>query len=55
VHTKLAGDASLCPGRVFRKTIRLPAAIMNPLDFRPHFFKIGSDAINAEAYYSGDR
>jgi hypothetical protein len=55
VHTELAGDASLCPGRVLRKTIRLPAAIVNPLDFRPHFFKIGSDAINAEAYYSGDR
>ena len=54
VHTKLAGDASLCPGRVFRKTIRLPAAIVHSLDFRPHFLKIGSDTIYAEAYYSGD-
>ncbi len=55
VHTKLAGDAGLCPGRVFRKTIRLPAAIVNSLDFRPHFLKIGPDTICAEAYYSGDR
>ena len=55
MHTELAGDASLCPGRVFRKTIRLSATIMNPLDFRPHFLKVGPDTICAEAYYSGDR
>jgi hypothetical protein len=55
VHTKPAGDAGLCPGRVFRKTIRLPAAIVNSFDFRPHFLKIGPDTICAEAYYSGDR
>ena len=55
VHTELAGDASLCPGRVFRKTIRLPAAIVHPLDFRPHFLKIGPDTIYTEANYSGDR
>ena len=55
VQTKLAGDTGLCPGRFFRKAIRLPAAIMNSLDFRPNFFKMGSDTICAEAYYSGDR
>ena len=54
VHTKLAGDAGLCPGRVFRKTIRLPATIVNPLDFRPHCLKIGPDTIHTEAYYGGD-
>ena len=54
VHTKLAGDASLCPGRVFRKTIRLPATIVNPLDFRPHCLKIGPDTLHTEAYNSGD-
>jgi hypothetical protein len=52
VHTKLAGDTSLCPGRVFRKTIGLPATIVNPFDFRPHLFKIGPDTIYAEANYS---
>ena len=55
VHTKLAGDAIFYPGRVFRKTIRLPAMIVNPLDFRPHFFKMSPDTICAEAYYRGDR
>ena len=55
VHTKLAGDAIFCPGRVFRKTIRLPATIVNPFDFRPHFFKMSPDTICAEAYYRGDR
>jgi hypothetical protein len=54
VHTKLTADAGFCPGRVFRKTIRLPAAIVNPLDFRPHFLKMGPDTIYAEAYYSRD-
>jgi hypothetical protein len=54
VHTKLAGDAGLCPGRVFRKTIRLPATIVNPLDLRPHFLKMRPDTIYAEAYYRGD-
>jgi hypothetical protein len=52
VHTKLAGDAGLCPGRVFRKTIRLPATIVNPLDLRPHFLKMRPDTIYAKAYYS---
>jgi hypothetical protein len=55
MHTKLAGDASFCPGRVFRKTIGLPATIVNPLDFRPHFFKMSPDTIYAKAYYRGDR
>ena len=54
VHTKLAGDSSFCPGRFFRKTIRFPGAVVNPFDFRPHFLKMGSDTICAEAYYSGD-
>jgi hypothetical protein len=54
VQTKLAGDASFCPRRVFRKTIGLPATIVNPLDFRPHFLEIDPDTIHAEAYYSGD-
>ena len=54
VHAKLAGDASLCPGRFFRKTIRFPGAVVNLFDFRPHFFKMGPDTICAEAYYSGD-
>ena len=52
MHTKLAGDASLCPGRVFRKTIRLSATIVNRLNYRPHFFKISSDTIYAETNYS---
>jgi len=55
VHTKLAGDAGLCPGRLFRKTIRFPGAVVNLFDFRPHFLKMGPDTICAEAYYSGDR
>jgi hypothetical protein len=54
VHTKLADDASFCPWRVFGKTIRLPATIVNPLDFRPHFLKIDPDTIHAESYYSRD-
>ena len=54
VHTKLAADASLCPRRVFRKTIRLPATIVNQLDFRPHFLKMRPDTIYAKAYYSRD-
>ena len=52
VYTKLAGYAGLHPRRVCRKTIRLPAAIVNSLDFRPHFLKIGPYTIHAEAYYS---
>ena len=55
VQTKLAGDTRLCPGRVFRKTVGLPATIVNPLDFRPHFFKMSPDTICAKAYYRGDR
>jgi hypothetical protein len=55
VQTKLAGDAGLCPGRFLRKTIRFPGAVVNLFDFRPHFLKMGSDTICAEAYYSGDR
>jgi hypothetical protein len=54
VHTKLAGDAGLCPGRFFRKTIRFPGAVVNLFDFRPHCLKMGSDTICTEAYYSGD-
>jgi hypothetical protein len=54
VHTKLAADASLCPGRVFRKTIRLPATIVNQLDLRPHFLKMRPNTICAKAYYSRD-
>jgi hypothetical protein len=54
VHTKLAGDAGLCPGRFFRKTIRFPGAVVNPFDLQPHFLKMGPDTICAEAYYSGD-
>ena len=54
VHTKLAGDAGLCPGRVFRKTIRFPGAVVNLFDFRPYFLKMGPDTICTEAYYSGD-
>jgi hypothetical protein len=52
VHTKLAADAGLCPRRFFRKTIRLPATIVNQLDFRPHFLKMRPDTIYAKAYYS---
>ena len=55
VQTKLAGDAGLCPGRFLRKTIRFSSAVVNLFDFRPHFLKMGSDTICAEAYYSGDR
>jgi hypothetical protein len=55
VQTKLAGNAGLCPGRFFRKTIRFSSAVVNLFDFRPHFLKVGSDTICAEAYYSGDR
>jgi hypothetical protein len=54
VHTKLAGDAGFCPGRVFRKTIGFPGAVVNLFDFRPHFLKMGPDTSCAEAYYSGD-
>jgi hypothetical protein len=54
VQTKLAGDAGLCPGRFFRKTIRFTGAVVNLFDFRPHFLKMGPDTIYAEAYYSGD-
>ena len=54
VHTKLAGDSSFCPGRVFRKTIRFPGAVVHLFDFRPHGLKIGPDTICAEAYYTGD-
>jgi len=55
VHTKLAGNTGFCPGRFFRETIRFPGAVVNLFDFRPHFLKMGSDTICAEAYYSGDR
>ena len=54
VHTKLARDSSFCPGRVFRKTIRFPGAVVHLFDFRPHGLKIGPDTICAEAYYTGD-
>jgi hypothetical protein len=54
VHTKLTGDAGLCPGRFFRKTIRFPGAVVNPFDLWPHFLKMGPDTICAEAHYSGD-
>jgi len=54
VHTKLAGDAGLCPGRFFRKAIRFPGAVVNLFDFRPHFLKMSPDTICAEAYYCGD-
>ncbi len=55
MQTKLAGDASFCPGRFFRKTIRFSGAVVNLFNFRPHFLKMGPDTICAEAYYSGDR
>jgi hypothetical protein len=55
VHTKLAGDADLCPGRFFRKTIRFSATVVNLFDFRPHFLKMCPDTICAEAYHRGDR
>jgi hypothetical protein len=54
VHTKLASDAGLCPGRFFRKTIRFPGAMVDLFDFRPHCLKMSPDTICAEAYYRGD-
>lgn len=54
VHTKPTSDAALCLRGVFRKTIRLPATMVNPLDFRPKILKVGPDAIHAKAYDIGN-
>ena len=54
MKAELAGDSGLSSGRDCRKTIWSPAAIMNPLDLRPDFRKMGPDTISAEADYTGD-
>lgn len=50
VHTKPATDAGLCLRRVFRKTKRFSAAVVDLFDIRPHFLKVAPDTIHAKAY-----
>ena len=54
MKTELAGDSRLSSGRVCRKTIGLPAAIVNLLDLGPDFLEMTPDAVTTEADYIGD-
>lgn len=45
---------ALCSGRVRRKTIGLPAAIVNLFDLWPDLLEMAPDTITTEADYIGD-
>ena len=54
MKAELAGDSGVGSGRVGGKTIGLPAAVVNLLDFRPDFLEMVPDAVTTEADYIRD-